>query len=72
MGQIIGTVNVQVGPSPQQRVNSISYGGPRTLKSASDLDSSNGIDRSVITYLASTNSFVLQPFSPSIIDNGFF
>ena len=71
-GQTIGTVNVQVGSSPQ-RVRTLSY-GTSTLKALSDVDMSGAQDRDVVTYIASTNSFVISPAENSrlIIDNGFF
>ena len=66
-GQIIGTVNVQVGPTPGQRVNTIQYGG-RTLKSATDLELAGARDGDVIVYQAGTNSFVVEP-ATSIVPN---
>ena len=71
-GQTIGTVNVQVGSSPQ-RVRTLSYGAS-TLKALGDVDMSGAQDRDVVTYIASTNSFVISPAENSrlIIDNGFF
>lgn len=61
-GQIIGTVNVQVGQSPNPRVNTIQYGG-RTLKSATDLELAGANDGDVIVYQANTNTFVVEPAS---------
>ena len=71
-GQVIGTVNVQVG-TQNPRVGAIAYGG-RTLKSATDLDTSNLVDGDVIVYKASTNGFIVEPISSVNIslDNGFF
>lgn len=72
-GQIIGTVNVQIGQVPNPRVNTIQYGG-RTLKSATDLSLANATGGDVITYQANTNSFVLQSvgeLAPDL-DAGFF
>jgi len=72
-GQIIGTVNVQIGQVPNPRVNTIQYGG-RTLKSATDLSLANATCGDVITYQANTNSFVLQSvgeLAPDL-DAGFF
>ena len=72
-GQVIGTVNVQIGPSPNPRVNNITYGG-RTLKSATDLQIAGGKTGDVIVYQANTNSFVVESvgsLTPSL-DSGFF
>lgn len=72
-GQTIGTVNVQVGPSVNPRVNQITYGG-RTLKSATDLDLAGAATDDVITYQANTNSFVIKSaaaLAPSL-DAGYF
>jgi hypothetical protein len=72
-GQVIGTVNVQIGPTVNPRVNQIAYGG-RTLKSASDLDLANKQDGDVIVYQANTNSFIVEPVSALVpsLDQGFF
>ena len=72
-GQIIGTVNVQIGPTINPRVNSIAYGG-RTLKSATDLNLMNKGDGDIIVYQANTNSFIVEPVSALIpsLDQGFF
>jgi hypothetical protein len=59
-GQVIGTVNVQVGQSPNPRVNNITYGG-RSLKSANDLDLAGAKDGDVIVFQASSNSFIVEP-----------
>jgi|SanBayMetagenome_1026888.scaffolds.fasta_scaffold13455_3 hypothetical protein len=71
-GQTIGTVNVQMG-STQQVVSTLSY-GTTTLKGMSDVSMAGAQDRDVVTYVASTNSFVIAPAENSrlIIDNGFF
>jgi hypothetical protein len=71
-GQTIGTVNVQVGSSPQ-RVRTLSY-GTTTLKALSDVDMSGAQDRDVVTYNSATDSFIIAPAENSrlIIDNGFF
>lgn len=72
-GQIIGTVNVQVGTAQNPRVNTLQYGG-RSLKSASDLSLANATNSDVITYQANTNSFVLKAvgeLAPDL-DAGFF
>jgi hypothetical protein len=72
-GQIIGTVNVQIGPSPRQKVNTIQYGG-RTLKSATDLNLIGAQNGDVIVYQANTNNFITEPvstLSPNL-DQGFF
>ena len=72
-GQIIGTVNVQVGPTPGQKVNAIQYGG-RTLKSATDLELLGAKDGDVIVYQANTNSFIVEPASAVVpsLDAGEF
>jgi len=74
-GQIIGTVNVQIGQSPKPRVNSITYGG-RSLKSANDLSLIGAQSGDVIVYQANTNSFIVEPASAVIpeldLDSGFF
>jgi hypothetical protein len=72
-GQIIGTVNVQIGPSPRQKVNTIQYGG-RSLKSASDLELANKQNGDVIVYQANTDSFIVEPISAlaPALDQGFF
>jgi hypothetical protein len=74
MGQVIGTVNVQVGSATNPRVNSISYGGKNTIKGAADFNGTGGINLDVIAYQANTNSFVLSPAGSLItnIDAGFF
>jgi hypothetical protein len=71
-GQTIGTVNVQVGSSPQT-VRTLSYGAS-TLKALSDVSMTGALDRDVVTYVAATNSFIIAPAENSrlIIDNGFF
>jgi hypothetical protein len=71
-GQVIGTVNVQLGSS-QQRVKTLTYGST-TLKSLKDVDTAGAQDRDVVTYVAATDSFVIAPaeYSDLIIDNGFF
>ena len=74
MGQVIGTVNVQVGSATNPRVNSISYGGKNTIRGAADFNENGGINRDVMTYQANTNSFVLSTPNSLItnIDAGFF
>jgi hypothetical protein len=71
-GQVIGTVNVQMGAS-QQTVRTLSY-GITTLKGLTDVNMFGALDRDVVTYVAATNSFVIAPAENSrlIIDNGFF
>jgi hypothetical protein len=71
-GQVIGTVNVQMGAS-QQTVRTLSY-GITTLKGLNDVSMAGAQDRDVVTYLAATNSFIIAPAENSrlIIDNGFF
>jgi hypothetical protein len=72
-GQVIGTVNVQIGPTINPRVNTLAYGG-RTLKSATDLSLANKNDGDVIVYQANTNSFVVESVSALVpsLDQGFF
>jgi hypothetical protein len=75
-GQVIGTVNVQIGQSPNPRVNNITYGG-RSLKSANDLNLAGAVDGDVIVYQANTNTFIVEPVSAVIphldlIDGGLF
>ena len=60
MGQVIGTVNVQMGQSVNPRVSTVSY-GQRTLKSATDLNVVGAADGEAIVYQANTNSFVVAP-----------
>ena len=64
-GQVIGTVNVQVGQSVNPRVSSIAYGS-RSLKSANDLSLTGAQDGDVIVYQANTNSFIVEPASSVI------
>ena len=66
-GQVIGTVNVQVGQSVNPRVSSISYGS-RSLKSANDLSLVGAQNGDVIVYQANTNSFIAEP-AASVITN---
>jgi hypothetical protein len=72
-GQVIGTVNVQIGPTINPRVNTLAYGG-RTLNSATDLSLANKNDGDVIVYQANTNSFVVESVSALVpsLDQGFF
>jgi hypothetical protein len=72
-GQVIGTVNVQIGPTINPRVNTLTYGG-RTLKSATDLDLANKTNGDVIVYQANTNSFIVSPVNSLVpsLDQGFF
>lgn len=72
-GQVIGTVNVQIGPSPNQKVSNITYGG-RTLKSATDLELSGAQNGDVVVYQANTNSFIVEPASSVVplLDAGTF
>ena len=59
-GQVIGTVNVQVGQSQNPRVSSISY-GIKSLKSLSDVSMAGAVDGDVLVYQANTNSFIVEP-----------
>ena len=73
MGQVIGTVNVQVGQATTPRVSSISYGGKNSLKSASDLNLAGVADGDIIVYQANTNSFIVEPIPvPQNLDGGTF
>ena len=73
-GQVIGTVNVQVG-SQGGRVNTINY-GLRSLKGSTDLAlPTNAHEGDAIIYQANTNSFVVAPVTSAIVsdvDRGFF
>ena len=61
-------IKVKMGVSPtQQRVEEIAYGS-RKLKGALDLDLSQAADGQPITYVASTQSFVVLPS----VDSGEF
>jgi predicted transcriptional regulator len=75
MGQVIGTVNVQMGQSANPRVSTVTYGS-RTLKGAIDFNTQGIADGDVIVYQANTNSFISEPVSAlqdiSLIDGGFF
>ena len=66
-GQVIGTVNVQVGQSVNPRVSSVSYGS-RSLKSANDLNLVGVQNGDVIVYQANTNSFIAEP-AANVITN---
>ena len=73
-GQVIGTVNVQVG-SQGGRVNTINY-GLRSLRGSTDLALPTGAQEGdAIIYQANTNSFVVAPVTSAIVsdvDGGFF
>ena len=73
-GQVIGTVNVQVG-AQGGRVNTINY-GLRSLKGSTDLTlPSNVHEGDAIIYQANTNSFVVAPVTTAVvgdIDGGLF
>lgn len=72
-GQVIGTVNVQVGNATNPRVQSISYGVKNSLKTASDLSLAGVVDGDMIVYQANTNSFVMEPIpTPTKLDGGTF
>tara|TARA_R110000868_G_scaffold244019_1_gene500129 strand:+ start:112 stop:339 length:228 start_codon:yes stop_codon:yes gene_type:complete len=73
-GQVIGTVNVQVGQPTSPRATTITYGGRNSLKSATDLSLADVEDGDVIVYAANTNSFIVKPpseITPSL-NAGFF
>jgi hypothetical protein len=73
MGQVIGTVNVQVGQTQNPRVSSISY-GIKSLKSLNDVSMADAADGDVLVYQANTNSFILEPVEAVVpyIDGGTF
>ena len=73
-GQVIGTVNVQVGQPTSPRATTIAYGGRNSLKSATDLSLANVANGDVIVYVADTNSFAVKSpaeITPSL-NAGFF
>jgi len=73
-GQVIGTVNVQIGQTTNPKVNNITYGN-RSLKSANDVDLNGIQENGAIIYQANTNSFVVAPVTAAVIgdvDGGLF
>lgn len=56
-GQIIGTVNVQVGEAINPRVNTLTYGN-RSLKSANDVDLNGIQENGILAYRANNQMFV--------------
>jgi hypothetical protein len=66
------TIKVQIG-SNQPKVQSLAY-GTKTLKSASDLNSTGAQDKDVIVYNSSNNTFYTTSIVNSIpeLDAGFF
>lgn len=62
MGQVIGTVNVQVGSTQNPKVSTLSYGS-RSLKSATDLSLEGATDGDVVVYQANTKTFKLESAS---------
>ena len=74
MGQVIGTVNVQVGGTTGPRAAAIGYGKENTLKGANDLNLAGVQDGDVIVYQANTNSFIVQPVVAELpeVDGGSF
>lgn len=52
-------IKVRVGTGTVPTATGLSYGGNRTLKSATDLEMHNIQDGDVITYVANTNSFTV-------------
>ena len=72
-GQVIGTVNVQIGNQTNPRVSSINY-GVRTLKGSTDLVMVGAETGDVIVYNKGTNSFAVEPASAAIpsLDAGEF
>jgi hypothetical protein len=73
-GQVIGTVNVQVGGATRPRVTAIQYGGANQLKQATDLSMAGAQDGDVVVYNQQTNSFVVQPVAAELprLDGGTF
>jgi hypothetical protein len=73
MGQIIGTVNVQVNKQQTSAVRSISY-GTRTLKSATDLFIDGAQTGDVMLYDANNKVFTVGSVTNVIseIDGGDF
>ena len=71
-GQVIGTVNVQVG-NQRGTVRNISYGA-KTLKSLTDVSMTGAQNGDVVVYNQSTNSFVVEPASSVVpsLDAGEF
>ena len=67
-------IKVQVGPNPSPQTTSIGYGGPRTIKSSTDLSMGGAQQGDVIVYQANTNSFIVEPAAAVIpsLDSGFF
>ena len=72
-GQVIGTVNVQVGNQTNPRVNTINY-GIRSLKGSTDLTMTGAQSGDVIVYNADTKTFNVEPASAAIpsLDAGEF
>ena len=72
-GQVIGTVNVQVGQQQNPRVNTINY-GIRSLKGSTDLSMTGAQSGDVIVYDATTQTFNVEPASAAIpsLDAGEF
>ena len=72
-GQVIGTVNVQVGPTTNPRVNTLNYGN-RSLKSANDVDLNGIQENGILAYQANNQIFVattLNDLHPNL-DAGLF
>ena len=65
-GQVIGTVNVQVGNQTNPRVQQINY-GIRSLKGSTDLKMTGAKQGDVIVYDANTNSFIVEPVSSASV-----
>jgi hypothetical protein len=71
-------ITVRVGTATPPVATSISYGGASgssvALKGLNDVSMAGAQDRDVVTYVASTDSFVIAPAENSRlnIDNGFF
>ena len=56
-GQVIGTVNVQIGQTTNPKVNNIAYGN-RSLKSANDVDLNGIQENGILAYRANNQTFV--------------
>lgn len=74
MGQVIGTVNVQVNRQQGTTVRSLNY-GIRTLRGSKDLSMAEAATGDAIIYDATTNTFSVAPVTGAIvsdIDGGIF
>ena len=67
-------IKVQVGPAVSPKATSIAYGAGRTLRSLTDVNTTDLVDGEVLVYKASSDSFIFEPVENTVlqIDNGFF